>query len=248
MTSTSRPARSAARLVAILAVALALAVAAPGVAVAGGPTSVLLASPATQSAAAMYVDDADYRQLTTLLGGDSLPTASAPDRPQAMSGSYVTATWLVHDVMVWRIDRIMVAGADDVWVVSESSFDGTVTGDGMYPGETGNSTAIWHRPTDAAALVALLAEYGLVAGADRFDGGTPIGGGDGSVAPAASDLTGVTAAAPAGESSWTPSGWLWGAIGLLLGIGGTAAVLYFGPFRRRAGRPSDQPPVPMIPV
>ena len=58
---------------------------------------------------------------------------------------------------------------------------------------------------DAPALTALLGRYGLVAGADRFDGGSPIVAGQTLPASAA---TADAVAAPVAESSWTSSGWL----------------------------------------
>lgn len=253
MTTTSRPKHVIPRIVAVLAVALALALANPGIAAAGGPTSVLLASPASQSAAGLYTADADYQALNRLLGGDSVPATSAADRPRNADGPYVTATWLIHDVMVWRIDRIFFLGADDVWVVTETSWDGGLTGEGLSPNESGSATAVWHRPADPEALTALLGKYGLVAGSDSLDGGIPIGASD-SAAQAASggpadEDAAIQNTAGVDDASWTSSGWLWAAIGLVVGIAGTAAVLYLAPIGRRSGRPrADEPPVPMIPV
>jgi hypothetical protein len=124
---------------------------------------VLLASPDADAASGLYYTDPDYDRLQTLLGGPDLP-AGAPQPPGATGSPYVTATWLIHDIYVWRMDRIFLAG-DDVWVVSETSGDGgPLTGDGMYPGQTGGAGAVWHRPTDPAALATLLIAHGLTPG------------------------------------------------------------------------------------
>jgi hypothetical protein len=216
----------ATRFLVILAAAAAVAAAAPGIASAGGPTSVLLASPYSDSAAGLYYSDDDYTALQSLLGGPGLPGTSAA-APSGVAGApYVTVTWLVHDVSVWRLDRIFLLD-DDVWVVSETSADGgPLTGDGMYPSQTGNTSAVWHRSTDAAALTALLDGYGL----------TP---GSGSAAGASStDRSAAVGTAPAQQATPIPApgtAWWWGVGGLLVGL---AAGLFVGlaVLRLTAGR------------
>ena len=162
----------------------------------------LLASPYTDSAAALYYADDDYARLQSLLGGADLPTGPTAAPPTSAAGSpYVTATWLIHDVWVWRIDRIFLVG-DEVWVVSETSTDGAaLTGEGMYPGETGSASAVWHRPADPGALTALLAGRGLTPGAAAA-----------TVIPAAA----TQQATPIPSTS--SSAWLWGIGGLLAGL------------------------------
>ncbi|MGW5055278.1 hypothetical protein [Actinokineospora sp. NPDC004072] len=89
-------------LVFLVAIGLALGA---GPAAAGGPTSVLLAAPSEARVAALYHTDADYTALQSLLDdGAEIEGASDFD-----SGPYVTVTWLVHDVSVWRTDRILLA-------------------------------------------------------------------------------------------------------------------------------------------
>jgi hypothetical protein len=214
-----------ARLIAMLTVAAGVALATPGTAVAGGPTSVLLASPYADAATGLYYTDPDYDRLQTLLGGPDLTTGvptGAPEPAGAAGSPYVTATWLIHDVSAWRIDRIFLVGAD-VWVVSEMAGDGgPLTGDGMYPNQTGNATAIWHRPTDPVALTALLTAHGLTPGSTRPSTG---GGKLAAAAPAAGTPTDTDTAAAgssvtspaAGAASPARAGWLWAIGGLLLG-------------------------------
>ncbi len=217
----------AVRLLAILAVTGALCLAAPGPASAGGPTSVLLASPFTGSAAGLYYTDDAYGRLQDLLGGPDLP-AGPTDAPSAAAGSpYVTATWLIHDVSAWRIDRIFPAGAD-VWVVTQTSTgDGPLTGEGMYPGQTGNAAAIWHRPTDPAALTALLAELGLVTGPADAAGATSL--------PAPVAVTqDTTAAGPA-------TGWLLAIGGLVAGVVIGVTAVRLSAARRRTSDSTAEP-------
>lgn len=108
------------RLLVMLGAAGVLSVVAAGPAAAGGPTSVLLASPYSDSATALYYTDNDYAELASLLGGQDLPGSPAQAPAYAAGAPYVTVTWLTHDVMVWRLDRIFLIG-DDVWVVARTS-------------------------------------------------------------------------------------------------------------------------------
>ncbi len=224
------------RLLAVLVMAAAVAVAAAGPAAAGGPTSVLLASPYSDSAAALYYSDDDYAHLQSLLGGPDLPVTSAQPPTGVAGAPYVTVTWLIHDVSVWRIDRIFLV-ADGPWVVSESAADGTpITGDGMYPNQTGAAGAVWHRATDPAALTTFLTGHGLM---------PPVAGSP--TAPAAAGAAGA-----AGTSQPEPAtGWLWGIGGLIAGLLlGSAAVWLARTRRTRAatGTGIDTEPAPMLPI
>lgn len=237
------------RLFLVLAAVGTLTLAGPGPAAAGGPTSVLLASPAAGAAAALYYADEDYDRLAGLLDlestGSGSPDAAEPAPASAAGSPYVTATWLIHDVSVWRIDRIFLIG-DDVWVVSETSSDmGPLTGDGMYPNQSGNAAARWHRPTDPAALTTLLAAYGLLAAGPADDRSGPIGAGP-EAGPTGS---GPAAVEPAGSAA---PGWQWVLVG---GLGGVVVGLAAGGMlgRRLARRaaPAAGPaaePAPMLPL
>lgn len=225
------------RLVIVLAVAGAAVAGTPGTATAGGPTSVLLASPYADAATGLYYTDGDYTRLQTLLGGPDLPTGS-PQPPAAAGSPYVTATWLIHDVSAWRIDRIFLVG-DDVWVVSEMSGDGgPLTGDGMYPGEAGNAGAVWHRPGDPVALTALLTEHGLTPASTRSgaDAALPAG-----MTPADATPTGAvpvqSAAATASAASPSPTGWPWAIGGLVAGLLIGGALVRVTTVRRPVPRP-----------
>lgn len=226
--------RAIARLLAAVLVAAAVALAGPGTAAAGGPTSVLLASPAAGAAAGLYYSDPDYERLQTLLGGPDLPAGSAPP-PTTAGAPAVTATWLIHDVAAWRIDRIFLIDGD-VRVVSEvAGADGSLTGDGMYPGQTGNATAVWHRPTDPAALITLLAAHGLTAGLVPGPGRAAT-----DERPTAVATSGAPDAAAAAPSSGP--GWPWAIVGLAAGVL-IGSVLV----RIRSGRRSPAPAGPAAP-
>lgn len=227
-----------ARLVAVVAVAGALVVGVAGTATAGGPTSVLLASPYADAAAGLYYTDADYARLQTLLGGPELPAGSPP--PSAAAGSpYVTATWLIHDVDAWRIDRIFLVG-DEAWIVSEMSGDGgPLTGDGMYPGQTGNAGAVWHRAADPVTLTALLTGLGVTPASAR-----PL---------ADASLAGSAPVQPAAASTPSPTtaGWVWAIGGLLAGLligGSVVRAARVRPAAPRPGPASRPDPVRMHPI
>jgi hypothetical protein len=221
----------AARFGAILAMVVMTGVAVPGMSSAGGPTSVLLASPSGDAAAGLYYSDPDYDALSTLLGDVTAgsETVSVDPPPATANAPYVTATWLIHDVSVWRIDRMFVLPGDEVWIVSQSSWDGTLTGEGMFPGETGHANSIWHAAADGPTLAALLSKYGLTTGSERPEVG--------ELVPAAVDGAPIQAtAAPMTVATASASEWIWAAAGLLAGlvVGGAVCWQVIG---RRSGSP-----------
>lgn len=234
-----------ARLGAVLALIVAIGMAAPGVSAAGGPTSVLLASPSGDAAAGLYYSDPDYDQLSALLGDVTAgsPTLSQDPPPAAANAPYVTATWLIHDVSVWRIDRIFVLPDDEVWIVSESSWDGTLSGEGMFPGETGN--AIWHPAADGPALTALLAKYGLTTGSQRPEVGDLVAADVSEAAPIQGSAEPVSAPLTTDGSSSS----LWGIGGLVAGLLIGGAVCWLVLARRQDDEaPVEETPARMAPI
>jgi len=193
---------------------------------AGGPTSALLVSPGTDRAAALYYSDAEYQRLNTLLGGDSPQRDPAASAASHSGGNYVTVTWLIHDVSVWRIDRIFLGAADGPWIVTQM-VDGSSAG--MYPGEAGDETSVTHRSPEPAALKSLLTSIGLLG--PRL--GQPAGGSDADAAPIAASqrLDGsASAAAPVDARAGAP--WWWLLAGLVAGMLITATAVRFLPAAR----------------
>jgi len=241
---TTRPtARWVLRTLLTLMIAAAGCLFAAGTAQAGGPTSALLVSPSTGQAAAVYYSDAEYEQLNTLLG-DYEPAAGPTATPTSRAGGeYVTVTWLIHDVSVWRIDRIFIGAADGPWIVTQM-VHGEATS-GMYPGEAGDGTAITHRSPDPAALQDLLTSFGLVG---------PVAGRAGGEAAAfeAAPIAAPVATADAAGIQAVPvdvragSSWWWALAGLAVGVLLTAMAVRFLPaVRTRLSEPTtaDQPAV-----
>jgi hypothetical protein len=218
-----------------IALVAALAVLAPVLAgspaQAGGPTSVLLVAPgeSQRRTAALYNDNAGYIRLTDLLNPFG-PLAGTADPPNGASGNGplgsstgddpdVTLTWLMHDVAIWRVDRIYLSAQGGPWIATQQNVDGN---DKFL-----TEAPVWHQVGDRKALVALLDEIGVGPAGAR-----------GSVVSAAPSgpVTAVppVAAEPAAPSVW--AGWWWGPAGLLLGALGVLVLQR----RRRA----VSPPVP----
>ena len=223
--------RTARRLTTLLTVvclgALGLLAAAP--ASAGGPTSVLVVDTDAGRATALYYSDADYSTLDGLLGFGSpdIGSRDVPDEAEAArrwSGPMVTVTWLIHDVTIWRVDRILPGAADGPWIFTSTMGDG-----GTMP-EDGT----WHRPAQPEKLDALLERLfdDVSDVSDDASDASPAAAvtsaaavGDISVGPVTSDPT----PSPAAQAAALPStaGWSPG-IALILGLVVGAVVTLLG--------------------
>jgi hypothetical protein len=214
-------------------------------AVAGGPTSVLLVVPGENRTASLYTGSADYDRLITLVGGFEPPTGSttppkgADDLGAAgtndSSGPGVTLTWLIHDVNVWRVDRVYADAAGGPLISTQTSANG---------GDLWATPPVWHTAARGAQLTDLLDRLG-VGPVVRLSTPTPAAGTD-PATPRAVDPTANradAAAAPdaraAGSTArdgsdgndgtnstdgFDGNGWLWGPVGLALGAAATLAV------------------------
>lgn len=185
-------------------VALALAVLAALSAVpvppayAGGPTSVLLANSGRAQVAAAYYSDSSYAALAAAVGeGQTGPSAPPPGDTEG--GDEVRLTWLIHDVQIWRVDRVHLTG-DGVWV--EMVVDINDRGDVF------DRPAVWHRPADEAALTGILTDAGVLG--DESPASPP---------PARAEAAGADPATPApGLVVAALSGLVVGAAGALVGV------------------------------
>ena len=176
------------RILAVAVLALAAAVGLPAASHAGGPTSVLITQPG-QSAGALYYDDAAYDALLGLLPADE--TRGEPLAPGG--GVDYNLTWLVHDVMPWRFDRVQVTADGTAWVSTTFSAED--------PGG-------WVEVAEAEELAALLTQVLDDAVAPEV------------VSVPADTLAPAAAPAPAGpETAWfSLTGWRWVVPGVLLGL------------------------------
>ncbi|MET7370186.1 hypothetical protein ABZS61_30795 [Streptomyces sp. NPDC005566] len=148
------------RRLAVLVTVLGLGVLlAPG-AVAGGRTSVLVTSPSSGEAAALYVSDPKFGRLSRLLGppdkGDRL-------QPPSLDGSVATrqinVTWMALDLQPTRTDRVFPGSdPDTVWIHTAAQVPATYRG-------------LWHRAAEPRKLVALLGDLGLMGRTSPEKGG-----------------------------------------------------------------------------
>jgi hypothetical protein len=184
----------------LLVVALFLLSAAP--ASAGGPTSVLIVSPTEQRVGALYTSQSNYEKLTEALG----PPQSDPNAPSLHGGpgtSAINITWLIHDVSVWRVDRVFMTADGGPWVETAQSYEG-VSFD--QPGSV-------YRPKDPAKLHEVLTE---VLGPPAQTIGHPARA---VTAPQPQAAAPVPAVQPATGLQWTS---------LIIGVIGGVVLMFFG--------------------
>ncbi|CAM3333147.1 hypothetical protein KIPE111705_03085 [Kibdelosporangium persicum] len=134
------------RLLALSAVIAVTFLAAPSVASAGGPTSVIITSPSEGEAAARYTNQADYTQLNHLLGDQPSADPQAPDLRGGPGSRSINVTWLIHDVQVWRVDHVFLDRPDGIWVQTIISWERV----------TLDQRGVVHRPANQEALAKLL--------------------------------------------------------------------------------------------
>ncbi|MGW6196666.1 hypothetical protein ACWF0M_11025 [Kribbella sp. NPDC055110] len=191
---------------------------------AGGPTSVLLSAP--PSVVAFGYNDPRYDELSRLTElTRSEPTDGHP------SGRFVRATWLIHDMSVWRIDIIYPDAPGGPWIATEDLMSGTKP-----------AKPTWHRATDPVKLLKLLGDLKLLSG--EFYGGPSLDDGyaveqstpEPAPAPAAPAPAAPAPAAPVQAQVSTTSsvftGWRWIIPGVLLGAAVTVVALRLFPKRR----------------
>jgi hypothetical protein len=242
--------RCRAALIVIALAALTLLVAGP--AQAGGPTSVLLVVPGTGQTASLYYTDADYGTLARLVGafGDPAGTGKTDASGRSHeSGTQVNVTWLIHDVMVWRVDRIYLGVGGGPWIATQTDVSGS--------GNIWDSKVVWHTASDGARLAALVGKLGVRPSTSATGIDPAPGGAAGTIAPSSAPSTARAAAAthdankPANASMPGWSGLVWGLGGLALGVAVTVIATRRGSTSRpnvgrqaAAGQPDTGDPDP----
>jgi hypothetical protein len=208
-----------------------------GWAAAGGPTSVLLVVPGEGRTASLYHGSAEYEELVNLLDahatpmGSSTPPAGADNQGASGtnedSGPGVTVTWLMHDVAVWRVDRVYLNAKGGPLISTQTNIGGDEDFLGQPP--------TWHEADDnAKALIMLLDRLGVGnAGATAPESASGSGSGSNQQPVAAPGADPTVAdpsvadpsAADRDTGTFGSGGWLWGPLGVLLGIGLTLVAV-----------------------
>lgn len=191
---------------------------------AGGPTSVLIANPATENAAALYRSDADYSTLLDALEPAGEPTSTPA--PGNIGPGSINITWLVHDVTVWRSDFVHVGSDGRVLVQTNASPAG---GSISWKG-----TDEWRVAADPAAVLDVLERAGVLSTSKSADHDAVDAAEAQEKAPAGTD--------PREESAGLLTGWWWllpgAAAGIALGLGARPAAAELA--RRRELGPRHQ--------
>src|SRR2546430_15567337 len=146
--------RTTTRIGVVLMAVTATLLAVSGVALAGGPTSVVLVSPANHQSTALYYTDDAYTRLSSLVGENPVAAPGAPDVHGTPGTDDVRITWLIHDVQVWRVDHVFANIKGEVWIETIMAVDGKPP--------TFDAAGVVHRSIDGAALMSLLSGLKLV--------------------------------------------------------------------------------------
>lgn len=201
-----------------IAAATMLLLLAPLSASAGGPTSVLLVSPGRQATASLYTTDEAYQRLLTLVGDSPAADPAAPDLTGGPGSDAINVTWLVHDVSIWRVDRIFTDAAGGPWISTVTMKD-----DGKLALD---QAGILHRASDPKELIALLSALRLLGSSppQAFQGPKA------ATEDAAAAAVGQPAAAAPTPRPPAELNWLWLVIGV---AGGATLMVGFRPLVRR---------------
>ncbi|MFL4906537.1 hypothetical protein ACJ6WF_25960 [Streptomyces sp. MMS24-I2-30] len=135
----------------VLAALLGLLLWGASSAVAGGPTSVLVASPQSEEATARYYSDEEYEQLQALLGPENKGSRTMPPEATLSSARQINVTWLAHDISPWRVDRVfpLDSPSQEIWIHTAANLP--TSGNGY-----------WHQAEQPTQLRSLLGELGVM--------------------------------------------------------------------------------------
>lgn len=180
---------------------------------AGGPTSVLLVAPQSGRTASLYTTDADYDRLAQLVGafgGNGVGGTTDPSKGGHAVGQTVTVTWLIHDVGVWRVDRIYPDAKGGPWISTQAD---------ITAGDPWDGPTVWHTSTDGDKLITLLDQLGVTEGSQAKSSAETADVAAAPVAPALAAPQRTRAMDPqaAQVGSRTPA-WTWGLTGVAGGV------------------------------
>jgi hypothetical protein len=164
----------------------------------------------------------EYDQLADLVGADKAIGESATPPPGVdesrpawstdPAGPTVTLSWLSQDVTVWRLDRVYLTAEGGPWISSQT------LGDGADPWA---EAPLWHSVAANGKELSLLLDQ-LGVGLEN-PAAAPITAAPSTAAPSAAAPS-VTAPQSLKQTAGS-GGWLWGPLGVLLGVGLTLAAV-----------------------
>ncbi len=194
------------RALALFATLLVVAALTTTPATAGGPTSVLLSAP--PHLVAFGYDDPQYAELQKLTSVEG--TREDPGTEQHEVGAFVRATWLIHDMSVYRLDVIYPDAPGGPWIATTE----------VSPESGAVTRPTWHRATDPVALVKLLSSLkllpGLRNGEQARGGPTSLAQSQTATQPDAEPAAATPSAAEIASPGFF-TGWRWLLPGALLG-------------------------------
>ncbi|WP_202868348.1 hypothetical protein [Kribbella sindirgiensis] len=155
------------------------------------------------------------------IAGPTLVWKRSEPNADHRSGRFVRATWLIHDMSVWRIDIIYPDAPGGPWIATEDLMSGTKP-----------AKPTWHRATDPVKLLKLLGELELLSG--EFYGGPSLDGGYTAQesTPEPAPAADPPAQAQASTTTNVFTGWRWLIPGVLLGAAVAVVAVHLFPRRR----------------
>ncbi|HST83930.1 MAG TPA: hypothetical protein VLL08_19505 [Kineosporiaceae bacterium] len=188
-----------------------------GSAGAGGLTTIVLVVPGESRTASVSMGTPDYDELSRLVGAEKSAPGSTTQPPGVdPSGSAglssptsptVTLSWLSHDVMVWRLDRVYLNVEGGPWISTQ-----TYTSDASDWSEA----PLWRNISANGKELALMLDRLGVGNAEPTPATAPAVAAPPAGSSSAEQATQQTGRRAADSSG--PGGWLWGPLGVLLGL------------------------------
>ena len=193
-----------------------------GSAGAGGLTTIVLVVPGESRTASVSMGTSDYAELSRLVGAEEPARGSTtqppgvdpsgPAGPSDPAGPTVTLSWLSHDVMVWRLDRVYLNAEGGPWISTQT-----------YTSEANDwsEAPLWRNVSANGKELALMLDRLGVGNAEPTPSAAPAvaappATGSSSAEQATQQTTEQTGRRAAESSG--PGGWLWGPLGVLLGV------------------------------
>jgi hypothetical protein len=189
-----------------------------GSAGAGGLTTIVLVVPGQSRTASVSMGTSNYDDLSRLVGAEEPARGSTiqppgvdpsgPAGPSDPASPTVTLSWLSHDVMVWRLDRVYLNAEGGPWISTQT-----------YTSEADDwsKPPLWRNVSANGKELALMLDRLGVGNAVPTPSVAPAMAAPPAAGSSSADQATQQTSRRAAESSG-PGGWLWGPLGVLLGV------------------------------